>query len=137
MTAKRTIWALAVSSLVATAAHGQDLRNGGAALADPPEVAALAYLWAWHGQAADTATPADASVTVGPEFNGWPYLLGTQELALDQAGALTATAAEASTTAAGVAALTVTNGPVPDTPAVRRMYPPLSRAGRATAAAGN
>ena len=31
----------------------------------------------------------------------------------------------------------VTNGPVRDTPATRRLYPPLSRAGKLTAPAGN
>jgi len=31
----------------------------------------------------------------------------------------------------------VTNGPVPDTPATRSLYPPMSRAGKRTAPAGN
>lgn len=33
--------------------------------------------------------------------------------------------------------VTVTNGPVPDTAETRAMYPPLSRAGKRTSAAGN
>ena len=41
------------------------------------------------------------------------------------------------TVPADVTVQTVTNGPVPDTPAMRAKYKPLSHAGRATKPAGN
>ena len=131
MPAKMTFAALATTVLVSTAAFAQELAP------EPPEAPIHPPITALPAAATAETVDVSATATADPTFNGWPYLFweGVQAAPTIDGGAVTAQAAEASATAPAVEL--VTNGPVPDTPATRALYPPLSRAGRATAPAGN
>jgi hypothetical protein len=77
-------------------------------------------------------------MTPSPATETMPANSTTPATTSDAAMPAAASATDAGTpTSATVTTQTVTNGPVPDTPATRAMYKPLSNAGRHTKPAGN
>ncbi|MCC7266984.1 MAG: hypothetical protein IT546_06550 [Caulobacteraceae bacterium] len=111
---------------------------GGAALAQTAEPATEPATEAPATEAMpspEAATPSPMeSTTPSPDSTG-----PTVGVPAATSSAMDAAASTPATTPSG-APLTVnmvTNGPVPDTPENRAMYAPLSRAGKATKAAGN
>jgi hypothetical protein len=85
------------------------------------------------------APPVDTGVTTSTETTTTPNTTtSTDATTSTDTTAATDVAAPASAQAASVTTMTVTNGPVADTPENRAKYgPPMSRAGKRTAAKGN
>jgi hypothetical protein len=114
--------AAAATALIGGAAYAQEAEtpNAGAATAAPDQTATPAV-------DAPATAPASTDTAVNPT-------------AADSAPAATDTAATVSSpgaTGTTVNVTTLTNGPVADTPENRKLYQPLSNAGRRSAPKGN
>lgn len=109
----KTLFAVAAvaASLLATAAYAQQT--------SPPHV--------------DMPLDAQKSTVQSTEFPAGTIVVAPVPVAEDAA----ANIARAQAAGIPVRVELVTNGPVPDTPATRSQYPPLSNAGKRTAPAGN